>query len=271
MLSGRCSGTQRLPGRRLRRGWRRGGRCPRPLKLLAGRRLGGCRRRRVRRRTGRGLRLRGWYVRRLTGRRLRGGGRRRAGVRLWLRSRLCSRRPRPARRCVDGRRMLLARRPWSRRSALTGALAGRPPISFVWLGRSALREANAVFYWLGKCRLRARGGKNHCGTKQQGITCHWFLALLGDRNPLIATWRGFYIEPRRSVEVDDFAPPRLDAPAVRLQTITTRQNCGENPQCRYVDKACGRFVPGQIALFHARVSPLEAAFSRVAFDRRLCG
>jgi hypothetical protein len=101
--------------------------------------------------------------------------------------------------------MLLAGRPRSRRPALTGALAGRPPVSFVWLG--CLRNANAVFYWLGEGRLRARGGKKHCGAKQKGITCHWFLALVGDRNPLIATWRGFYIEPRRSVEVDEFAPP----------------------------------------------------------------
>jgi hypothetical protein len=38
-------------------------------------------------------------------------------------------------------------------------------------------------------------------------------------------------EPRRSVQIDDSAPPRdLMRQLVRLETITTRQNCGENPQ-----------------------------------------
>jgi hypothetical protein len=44
--------------------------------------------------------------------------------------------------------------------------------------------------------------------KAEGNSVSWFLALWGDRNPLIAAMCGFDIEPRWSVEVDDSAPPR---------------------------------------------------------------
>jgi len=180
-----------------------------------------CLRRRghVGRLTGRSLRRRRRYMRRLGGRRLR-GRRRRARVRLLLRSGLRGGRRRSAGRGVGGWRVLLARRPWSRRT-LSRALARRPFV--VRLGGSILREANAVFYRLRKSRLRARGGKKHCSTKQKGITGHWLLALW-----VIAT--RIDSEPRRSVQVDDSAPPRdLMRQPVRLETTTTRQNCGENP------------------------------------------
>jgi hypothetical protein len=37
------------------------------------------------------------------------------------------------------------------------------------------------------------------------------------------------VEPRRSVQVDDSAPPReLMRQPARVETTTTRQNCGEN-------------------------------------------
>jgi hypothetical protein len=41
----------------------------------------------------------------------------------------------------------------------------------------------------------------------------------------------FDSELRRSVQIDDSAPPRdLMRQLVRLETTTTRQNCGENPR-----------------------------------------
>jgi hypothetical protein len=192
--------------------------------------------RHVRRLTRRRLRLRGRHVRRLTRRRLRRGGRRRARVRLLLRSGLRGGGHRSARRrCVGGRRMLLARRSGLRR-ALRWALAGGPLV--VCLGRSALCKANPVVDGLRKSRLRARGDKKHCGTKQKGITCHWIprLWVIAPR---------FDSEPRSSVQVDDSAPPRdLMRQPVRLETTTTRQNCGENPRSRYLRTSHGRFVPG---------------------------
>jgi hypothetical protein len=175
----------------------------------------------MRRLTGRGLRLRGWHVRRLSRRRLRRGGRRRARMRLLLRSGLRGGGRRSAGRCVGGRWMLLARRS-GRRRALSWTLAGGPLV--VRLGWSALRKAHSVADGLRKSRLRARGDKKHCGTKQQRITCHWVPRLW-------VTAPRFDSEPRRSVQVDDSAPPRdLMRQLAGLETTTTRQNCGENPQ-----------------------------------------
>lgn len=173
----------------------------------------------------------------LRGRRLR-CGRRRTEALLLLWTRLRGGRRLSAGRCIGGRRALLAGRPRRRRALNRALLAGWPLILIfvVCLGRSALREANFVFYGLRQCRLRARGCKKHRGAKQKGITCHWFLALW-----MIAT--RIDIEPRRSVEVEFRAPARRDAPAVRLETITTRQNCGEIHRCRYQSTAHGRFVP----------------------------
>jgi hypothetical protein len=54
------------------------------------------------------------------------------------------------------------------------------------------------------------------------------LRVIGSSPVVIAT--RIEIEPRRSVHVDDWAPPRdLTRQPVSLETITTRQNCGENP------------------------------------------
>jgi hypothetical protein len=183
LSSGRwCSWPQRLPWwRGLGGGGRRrvllGGRCPRP-RGLARRGLCSCGRCHMRRRTGRGLRLRGWHVRRLTGRGLRRGGRRRTRVRLLLRSGLRGGGCRSAGRCVGGWRGLLARRSGLRR-ALSWALAGGPPV--VCLGRSALRKAHSVVDGLRKSRLRARGDKKHCSTKQKRITRHLIPRPVGDR------------------------------------------------------------------------------------------
>src|SRR6266849_6996400 len=85
---------------------------------------------------------------------------------------------------------------------------------------------------------------------------------------VIATRIG--IEPRRSVQVDDSATPRdLMRQPVRLETTTTRQNCGENPRFQYLGKAHGRFVPGVPNLFRAgRANPRSGLRNPIG---RRCG
>jgi len=92
------------------------------------------------------------------------------------------------------------------RRTLSRALAGRPLIFVVCLGHWSLSDANSVLYRFREGRLRTCRGKNHCRTKQKGIACHWFLALW-----VIVT--RIDVGPRRSMQVDDCAPARLEAPA----------------------------------------------------------
>jgi hypothetical protein len=125
---------------------------------------------------------------------------RRAGSLLLLWSRLRGGRCLSARRCIGGWRVLLAWCPGGG-GALSRSLARRPLVLVVCWRRSALREANSVFYGFGQCRLRGRGGEKHRGTKQKGVMGHWFLAHLGDRNAVNAG-------PHHSVLVGVWGPPR---------------------------------------------------------------
>jgi hypothetical protein len=70
----------------------------------------------------------------------------------------------------------------------------------------------------------------------------WFLALWSDRSPVERN-RVRLIEPL-SVSLMIRAPRDLTLHPIRLQTITTRQNCGENLWRQYHGRASGRFVPG---------------------------